>query len=237
MEHGGRNSAQDLIKWLAMASMLVDHLRYLFPKAEVLFILGRFAFPFFSLAMAINIARAPSDSMITDANSRYLIWLIVFTVISEIPYRWLDWSSSTTNIMPTLMLGLLVAWGIHYRSKPSLFLSIGVTLLAVALNSSLMYGVYGVLLPGIFLMALKYKSCWPLIAALVCVAANNRNVWVTRGDAHGFVRVIWIAAFLAPLVGLYLANISLGFRVWRVGRWGYFFYPAHLLAIKLIKIL
>ena len=106
-----RNSAQDLIKWLAMITMVIDHTRYLFPAAEWLFIPGRFAFPFFALAMAMNIARAPVDSVITEGNSRYLLWLMVFTLLSEVPYRWLSWSSGTASIMPTLMLGLLVALG------------------------------------------------------------------------------------------------------------------------------
>ena len=170
-----------------MISMVIDHLRYLFPTAEWLFIPGRFAFPFFALAMAMNIARAPVDSIITDGNSRYLLWLMLFTALSEVPYRWLSWSSGTASIMPTLMLGLLVAWGIHYRSYPARILALGVVVLAAVLDTRLMYGVYGVLLPAAFLLAVKRSLFWVVLPALVCVAANRGNVWMTRGDSGAFV--------------------------------------------------
>lgn len=111
-----RDANLDLIKWLAMLTMLLDHLRYLWPQAaDWLFIIGRLAFPLFCLGIAANFARASSGQLYTDDNVRYLGWMAKFAVISELPYRLLTSDSSTLNVMPSLMLGLLIAWGAHQR--------------------------------------------------------------------------------------------------------------------------
>ncbi|WP_262405570.1 conjugal transfer protein TraX [Pseudomonas fluorescens] len=39
-----RNAGQDLIKWLAMFTMVIDHLRLVWPEMGDLFIVGRLAF-------------------------------------------------------------------------------------------------------------------------------------------------------------------------------------------------
>ena len=45
MSPRARDANLDLLKWLAMLSMLLDHLRYVWPQSEWLFIVGRLAFP------------------------------------------------------------------------------------------------------------------------------------------------------------------------------------------------
>ncbi|CAE6952344.1 conserved protein of unknown function [Pseudomonas marincola] len=61
MSPQGRDANLDLIKWLAMLTMLLDHLRYLWPQAaDWLFIIGRLAFPLFCLGIAANVARPRS---------------------------------------------------------------------------------------------------------------------------------------------------------------------------------
>ena len=55
-----RDAGLDLVKWLAMLSMLLDHLRYLWPDAYGLFVVGRLAFPLFCLGIAANVARTLS---------------------------------------------------------------------------------------------------------------------------------------------------------------------------------
>ena len=120
----GRNAGLDLLKWLAIASMVADHLRYLWPQAEWLFVAGRPAFVWFCLALAANVARTPVGALCTARNGRYLGWLLLFSVLSEGPYRWLDHGSPTLNVMPTLALGLLVAWGLHHRTRAGAALAV-----------------------------------------------------------------------------------------------------------------
>ena len=53
-----RSTSLDLVKWLAMLTMVIDHLRYLWPEATTwLFVVGRFAFPLFCLGIAANVHR------------------------------------------------------------------------------------------------------------------------------------------------------------------------------------
>ncbi|HCH7771274.1 TPA: conjugal transfer protein TraX, partial [Pseudomonas aeruginosa] len=85
-----RDAGLDLIKWLAMLTMVIDHLRYLWPQAEGwLFFIGRLAFPLFCLGIAANVSRSRPGQLYTTGNARYLIWLGVFSVVSELPYHML----------------------------------------------------------------------------------------------------------------------------------------------------
>ena len=78
-----RDGALDLLKWLALLSMVLDHLRYVGYSIDILFAPGRLAFPWFCLAMAENLDRAGAR----QTEWRYLGWLLLFSLISEIPYR------------------------------------------------------------------------------------------------------------------------------------------------------
>jgi hypothetical protein len=66
-----RNRALDLLKWLAMLCMVLDHLRYVGWSLDVLYIPGRLAFPWFCLAIAANLTRRPDAPL----GGRYLGWL------------------------------------------------------------------------------------------------------------------------------------------------------------------
>ena len=79
-----RDGALDLLKWLALLSMVLDHLRYVGYSVDWLYVPGRLAFPWFCLAMAANLARGP---VAATGQWRYLGWLVLFSAVSEIPYR------------------------------------------------------------------------------------------------------------------------------------------------------
>ena len=100
-----RNGALDLVKWLAMLSMLLDHLRLLWPELHSLFIPGRLAFPLFCLAIAANVARARTGQLVSESNARYLGYMLVYALIAEVVYRPIS-PLGTLNVMFTLVLGL-----------------------------------------------------------------------------------------------------------------------------------
>ncbi|WP_454864746.1 TraX family protein [Pseudomonas rhizophila] len=79
-----------MIKWLAMLTMVIDHLRLLWADMSSLFIPGRLSFPFFCLVVAANVARSTPGEFLTINNGRYLALMLLFAVFSEVPYRYLS---------------------------------------------------------------------------------------------------------------------------------------------------
>lgn len=196
-----RDAGLDLVKWLAMLSMLIDHLRYLWPDAYGLFIIGRLAFPLFCLSIAANVTRTRPGELFSEGNARYLGWLLVFSLISELPYRELSPESATLNVMPTLLLGLLVAWGVHHADRNSLLLATGALVLAILFHHQLMYGLVGVILPAAFMLGLRGMRWWWLPAVLA-ILANSRNRWLEGWGGHtgdgGDVRYGWCRCAIWP---------------------------------------
>lgn len=230
-----RDAGLDLVKWLAMLSMLIDHLRYLWPDAYGLFVIGRLAFPLFCLGIAANVARTRPGELFSESNARYLGSLLAFSLLSELPYRMLSPESATLNVMPTLSLGLLVAWGVHHADRNSLFLAAATLVVALLLHRQLMYGVIGVMLPAAFVIGLKAVRRWPFPVALA-VLANSRNRWLVEWGIVPETLAMLTMAGGAVVLGLALLRQPMPFTVRPVGRWGYWFYPGHLAAIYLMKL-
>ncbi|WP_460415400.1 TraX family protein [Pseudomonas sp. microsymbiont 2] len=229
-----RSAGLDLLKWTAIVTMVADHLRYLWPAADGLFVLGRLAFPLFCLAIAVNVGRSRVGELFTPANARYLGWMLVFAVLSEAPYRWLDTGSLTFNVIPTLGLGLLVAWGVRHPQPLARVCGIAAALVATVFSSALMYGLAGVLLPGALLLArTRGGLCWCL-PVLLAVAGNLSNGWLREHLLAPITLMALAVAALAVPAGIWLLRQD-GWRVPPVGRWGYAFYPLHLLLIRLLQ--
>jgi len=222
-----RSAGLDLVKWMAIGTMVADHMRYIWPAAQGLFIVGRFAFPLFCLAMAVNVARAGNSSL------RYLGWLLAFAVLSEAPYRWLDHESQTFSIIPTLTLGLLVAWGVQHQQSWVRLAGLAAILLAACCSERLMYGLPGVLLPAGWLLARRLGGLSWLLPCLLAVAGNLTNSWLREHLGAPMTLLTMAAAALAIPVGCLLLRVA-HWPVPAVRRWGYLFYPAHLLLIKVL---
>ncbi|PPA01180.1 conjugal transfer protein TraX [Pseudomonas sp. MWU12-2312b] len=169
-----RDGALDLLKWLALLSMVLDHLRYVGYSVDLLYVPGRLAFPWFCLAMAANLARAPIVN--TQGQWRYLGWLLLFSAVSEVPYRMYIPDPDTLNVLPTLALGLLVARGWQTRGLQARLLAVVALLLAVVFWSRLMFGFFGVLLPLTLLLVIRRPWYFALLPGLVCLAANQWQV-------------------------------------------------------------
>lgn len=229
-----RDGALDLLKWLALLSMVLDHLRYVGLSLDVLYVPGRLAFPWFCLAMAVNLARAVRPG--TGGQWRYLGWLLLFSLLSEIPYRLFIPDPDTLNVLPTLMLGLLVARGWQHRTVRAQLLAIGALLLAALFSERLMFGFFGVLLPLATLLVLRRPWYYSLLPGVVCLAANQ---WQTLlpGIVHGnSVAILGLTACLvAPLIGLLLLRHMSRCSPPPMRRWAYALYPLHFLALLALR--
>lgn len=231
-----RSAGLDLVKWTAILTMVADHLRFVWPQADGLFIIGRLAFPLFCLAMAVNVSRGRPDTLQHRQHPRYLGLMLLFTVVSEPAYRWLDNGSATFSIMPTLLLGLLVAWSVQHARPSARLLGVAAVSVAWAASPYLMYGLPGVLLPAACVLARRYGGGVWLMPCLLAMAGNLTNAWLM---AHLFASFTWLTLAVAAVsipVGAGLLRSVRG-AVPAVGRWGYAFYPLHLILIKALTLL
>ena len=228
-----RDQPLDLIKWLAIITMLLDHTRLVWPSLSGLAVIGRWAFPLFCLAIAANVYRARQNPLWQRKNARYLGYMLLFALISEYPYHLLSPQSITFNIMPTLALGLLLCWCVAYPNRYHALLGLLLIACAYQYSTQLMYGWLGVLLPAACLLAIIYgRKLWWL-AALIAAAANivyDSNFVLALLHVQP---ISLISAALATVFGLGLLwHRPMLSPIAPVGRWGYWFYPLHLLALS-----
>ena len=228
-----RDRALDLLKWLAMLSMVMDHLRYAGWHANWLYVPGRLAFPWFCLAIAVNVVRSGRREVEPSVKWKYLTWLAVFSVVAELPYRiYMAGEVTTLNVLPTLALGLLVAQGGLSRSWPARVLGIAALAIGVLFGPQLMFGMYGVLLPLAYVLVLRTSLWLAIVPGIVCLLSNewpkiiDGMLW---GDPISIGALV--ACLLAPLLGLAILRWRPAFGVWPMRRWAYLIYPVHFLLL------
>lgn len=234
-----RSAALDLVKWLAMLTMLLDHLRFTWPELSGLFVPGRLAFPLFCLAIAANVHRTRRGEVFSSANCRYATSLLAFALVSEIPHRLLVGAdSATVNVLPTLLLGLLIAWGVHHRSAGGIVLAVLALVASIVLERWIMYGVCGVLLPAALIVSINRPGpTWALPAALFLLDNASMGMLADAVALELYPLLVVTALVGAPLLGLWLLGQQVRFQVPPVTGWGYAFYPGHILGLCLIKSL
>lgn len=236
---GGRVPALDLIKWVAIATMVIDHARAIWPSLQVLTVPGRLAFPLFCLVMASNVARQHRGVPHTSRNARYLGSLLFFGVISQPIFTAVF--GRDLNIFWLLSSALAITLAVHHRTPIALLLGVLGTVVAIVLHDQLGYHVIGVLVPAVMAMALQSKGAakgaWMAASCTLCCLANMlvpEVLEVLLSGAQGAL-VVAAAAFAAPLVGFWLLGTKMTLSIKPVGRWGYLFYPMHLGVLVLVR--
>lgn len=241
MKNFERDRSLDLIKWIALITMIIDHSWHILP-AELqeplrwMRTIGRFAFPLFCLAIATNVYRQPTEH---SGGWKYLGGIFLFALISQQPHsRFFE--GNYLNILFTLGLGLVIVQAVHHRT-PTLIYA-GVTALAVAAvcRPILSYGLAGVLLPVVLLTALQAReletrvATWSL-AALISAIANAGAGILIMSDLPAKAQAGICAAALAPLLGLALLHFRVR-SIRPVSTWMYPLYPIHMLLLSSLSL-
>jgi hypothetical protein len=234
-----RDQALDLLKWLAMLSMFMDHLRYVGWSADWLYVPGRLAFAWFCLALAMNVARSSVRQAQPRLQWKYLAWLGLFSALAEVPYRlFMAGEVTTLNVLPTLALGLLVAQGWSARDWPGRVLGIVALGVGVTFGQQLMFGPYGVLLPLAFLLVLRGSLWLAVLPGVVCLLSNE---WPKIIDGVLWGDPISVGALLTCLLGPWMGLMVLKWRsaprAWPMRRWAYVIYPLHFLLLTGLRSL
>lgn len=237
----------NVLKWVAIAAMLIDHtaavMGGLFPFSwyDPMRDVGRMAFPIFAYGIA-------QGCVYTHSARRYLGRLLLFALISEVPYQLalgqpLPPRFATTNVFFTLFAGAACCQIVKFcKSKGrrwawAAVVPVGAIVLLCEMQHT-DYGGFGVLC--ILLPYLFWESKPARIIALGSVVAL---IYIVVSHFQGFgMPLYWIYApenvgsmvreTLFALAGVGLLALYNGQPGSKKGKWFFYvFYPAHLLAL------
>ena len=220
------------LKYIAFLSMLVDHvnkalmyplltengfLRYV---SDVFDILGRVAFPLFMFFLVEGFFK-------TGNRFKYLLNLIVFGIISEIPFDLFQsavlFQPNSNNVMFTLALALVMIWVIDelkvpksYIIPPVLWFPVSIIIVITVCLLSMIWG-------------LDYEYHGILIAYFFYIFRNNPILSIIGG---------YLSIFKTPwaLLGFGLTLTYNGKRGKQNKILNYLFYPVHLLILGLLRL-
>ena len=220
------------LKYIAFLSMLIDHvnkalmyplltengfLRYV---SDVFDILGRVAFPLFMFFLVEGFFK-------TGNRFKYLLNLIVFGIISEIPFDLFQsavlFQPNSNNVMFTLALALVMIWVIDelkvpksYIIPPVLWFPVSIIIVITTCLLSMIWG-------------LDYEYHGILIAYFFYIFRNNPILSIIGG---------YLSIFKTPwaLLGFGLTLTYNGKRGKQNKILNYLFYPVHLLILGLLRL-
>lgn len=214
----------NLIKLLAVALMVVDHVGVVFfPQLFFLRLIGRLAFFLFAYQLAVGYIH-------TKDLKRYFLRLLGIGLISQIPYHFANpWEP---NIFFTLCLGLLAIFAFDrlkiYFSIPLIGL-----ICIVAEYFRFDYGALGILV--ILLSYVFLENFIVLLASQLALWMVYITLSASNAVGLGFnsLTVYLPVGFLSYLVIRLLPNVNFQMNKYVY----YFFYPAHLVLIGIIWLL
>ena len=206
-----------LMKWIAVLTMITDHVgRMFFPDVHIFNIIGRIAFPLFAFLLVEGFVH-------TGNLKKYMLRMFIFACISEIPYdlamqeTWLEFSRQ--NTIWTLTLGLLMlALCRKYQYSVWAVAGIAVVCCAAAALLRFDYGAGGIVL--ILILYFLRDRQWLKYLAMLGLSV----LWFGGTEIAAMISIIFMLAYN----GKHGKNMKYMF---------YWFYPVYLAVLFFIKIL
>ena len=217
---------RDLLKIMAIVTMVIDHIGHiLYPDLLFLQMIGRLSFPIFAYLIVLGV-----DS--TKKPLKYMVTLLVFAIISQVPY-FLAFGITPFERLNILFSLLLSALTIYYYNQRS-------PIAFVPLLISMIFpteGSYYVVVTAVGMKLLKENA---KLGALLLLALNIQFI-VLPVDIHSQIQILALCA--VPLIFLHIKNKltkeiiipqnSLAYLVRKY--FFYLFYPLHLALLFLIN--
>lgn len=204
----------ELIKWLSILSMLIDHIGYTFYDSNIIMrFIGRFAFIGFSFLIAYHYRFNTHDKTL------YKKRIFLFALLSQYPFSLLF--PHLINILFLLWYSLVILDNIELIIKEDKIVSPTLIISAGAILSYWSgYYFFGIFLIPLFYFLYLYEI------ALYLLILNVLFVNFT---------LIYALAGILSLYVILLSNIS--FKLKRINKYlFYWFYPLHLLILAIIKM-
>ena len=237
----------NVLKWVAIAAMLIDHtaavMGGLFPFSwyDPMRDVGRMAFPIFAYGIA-------QGCVYTHSARRYLGRLLLFALISEVPYQLaleqpLPPRFATTNVFFTLFAGAACCQIVKFcKSKGRRWAWAAVVPVgAIVLLCEMQHTDYGGF--GVLCILLPYLFWESKPARLIALGSVVALIYIVVSHFQGFgMPLYWIYApenvgsmvreTLFALAGVGLIALYNGQPGSKKGKWFFYvFYPVHLLAL------
>ena len=216
------------LKYIAFLSMLVDHVNkaLIYPMltgkgfldflSDLFDIFGRIAFPLFMFFLVEGFFK-------TRNRLRYLLYLIIFGIISEIPFDLCQsaviFQPYSNNVMFTLALTLVMIWIIDELRRPTKIFWYPISIVIVA-GTCLLSMIWG----------LDYEWHGILIGYFFYIFRNN-PIFAIIGGYLSLIKTPW------ALLGFGLTLTYNGERGKQNKILNYSFYPVHLLILGLLRLL
>ncbi len=217
------------------ASLLIEALRLMSAEAydkwlpiyHVLRNVGRMSFPIFVFLLV-------EGFFYTRSRKKYLERLLLFSLLSEIPFDLAFYGSlfyeGSQNVFWALVIGLLVIWGIERLrklcGKRSVAAATGGILTVVVILTGVMlaewlhvdYGMHGILLTALFYLGKRL----PVPPVLICFA--------------GYLLFLWEPYSIGGFLMILCYNGARKVRGKGFQYFFYLFYPMHLLILGLVRV-
>lgn len=215
------------LKYIAMLSMLIDHVNkaLIYPNlsggallivSDLFDILGRIAFPIFAFFVVEGFFQ-------TRSRAKYLGWMLVFGVISEVPFDLFTtrtfFNPNWNNIMFTFALVLITLWSIDVLKQK----------LSKALWYPISFGIVGVMCLVAMLTGVDYEYHAILVGYFFYLFRTMRPLAIPFS---------FVSMYKEPwaLLGFGLTLAYNGKRGKQNKLLNYGFYPAHLLVLGLLRL-
>ncbi len=228
----------DAIKLIAIMAMLIDHIAWAFVPLNsflgfFMHTIGRITMPIMSFFIAEGFHH-------TKNIKKYVFRLLIFALISQIPFTYFQSGKLTLtiknlsdlfmsfNVLFTLMFGLLALWIIKSSLKENMKEFLVMCLLILSfLSDWMLFGVFFILIFGLYPGNFKRQIYFFSLISLIMVVSNILMM------SSWYLSFFQLGIFLSlPLLYLYNGKRSGNlFNKWIF----YIFYPAHILIIGLLK--
>lgn len=212
----------NLVKLVAMATMLVDHIGVVFfPNVSLWRIVGRIAFPLFAYQLGVGYDH-------TSDTKKYALRLLLFALLSQLPY-YLVRQEWMLNIFFTLLLGFgAISLYRHNKHNWLLLYLLAVTIITYVVPYD--FGGYGVLIILLF-----YIVTTPSLLAGSVAALSLLFLTVPEGYIQMFIVLAFPVLWGIKQVRL-PAQMETGLS--HVNKWVFYaFYPLHLSLLWAVKTL
>lgn len=239
----GGNENTGLLKLIAIACMIVDHVGVAFyPRVYELRLIGRIAFPLFAWCLCVG-------AVYTRNIWKYALRLLIVGTLAQPIYFWaMNHQWSDLNIFFELMIGLLAIAGIRENWNGSRYWGPALALMAsLVLPLKNSYGWQGILFILLLYACRHRRSAIAALMTAFCLYWGQGTIKLTTlfgwtlpneisflPNASGLLNDLSRVQFGA-LLALPLMLIPTGRRL-RLPKWiPYAAYPLHLLVIGVVR--